>query len=432
MKKGITISLISVILLYIAFVFQFQHRIEKNNGLGWDGTYYNAIYENFMDDPSEIVSAKDINLNKKADITTYKELFKEGAPFNQRIGVPYIASLLKTDKFSAFTTINLVCFFIGLISLLYKWKVKNGIIALIFAFCLLLTPQMPFRLTLFYPMNVDGVLFLYLCWVICLYNRPLLILILTLSFLPFKEATILIGVIYFFSTIIYSLFFSGNSFSKEKKKYLWCVSSISVILAGYIFYRFLLIQYLDINFRDSGIDTILFWVNKNIFNYTFYIRLLACMFVVFSGYWIFYLKKIIEDKKITHKFVFIVCLFPFLIFSGTDVTRILCILLPVLLDEILDLNLFGKDYVWITSCFILFIPLKFPFLILDFKDNYEIGEGFFITQAEYLRLRYSLFYVAYSLTVLILLFSPIFKKHILNHDKIFRPTKNKSSISKRN
>jgi hypothetical protein len=72
------------------------------------------------------------------------------------------------------------------------------------------------------------------------------------------------------------------------------------------------------------------------------------------------------------------------------------------------------------TSFILFVPLKFPFLILEFKDGMNLGEGFFVTQPEFLNVTKVLCYIAYSILALLLLNSTIFEKYVLNNDKILK------------
>lgn len=415
-KKHIIFTLL-VIILYAIFIFFHQQRIQKNAGLGWDGVFYNSIYEVFKGEGGQTDKIlQDFNYN------TYDEMFNKGEPFNQRIGVPYLASILKMDKFLAFSVINLSAFFIGIFLFINKWKSKI-FLAIIFTFYLMLTPQIPFRFSLFYPISVEGGLFLFLFLVIVFYNKPNVILFLTILFLPFKEGCVLIGIVYFISLLI-------NNIAKRKFNIILLLFKITFLVIIYFFYKKILQYYFNVELESHGIKTIFFWINQNIYNPIFYIRLIACFFVVFSGFSIFYFKKIAENRIITQKFLFIFILAPILVFSGSDITRILCIILPFLFDDILDLNLSNQDYLWLLFCFLLFLPLKFPFLNLEFSDNQNIGEGFFLTQPEYLKVRYNLYYIIYSMIMILILYSSVFNKYILNNDKILRLTKNKSSMPK--
>lgn len=163
--------ILSITSIFIFASFMFQHTIEYNQGLGWDGIEYSLIYHHFNN--------HNVSFNEIA------------FPFNQRIGVPYLAHLLPFDKFTSFKIINLFSVFLGIALLIKKWGINS--ISALFILFIILTPQLPFRLTLFYPINTDGILFLYIILVIIFFKNPFWVFLFSIFFLPFKEASILIG-----------------------------------------------------------------------------------------------------------------------------------------------------------------------------------------------------------------------------------------------
>lgn len=130
------------------------------------------------------------------------------------------------------------------------------------------------------------------------------------------------------------------------------------------------------------------WIKIFLVDYKFYIRLVAVSFTVFGVFLFFYIRKLIinfkYDNSFNHFSIFIFILIGILIFSGSDITRILCISLIFILNEILNLNITKSEAKALKISSIIAVVLKFPLLILQFNDNMTIGQGFFITQPEYI------------------------------------------------
>lgn len=347
-------------LLFIVISGFIQPTIEFNNGLGWDGEQYSFIYDFFE--------------NKHID---YEKII---FPFNQRIGAPFLAHFLPFDIFTAFKIINLTSFGLGIILLLRKWKIHS--LSLLFIFFLIITPQLPFRLTLFYPVQVDGIMFLYYTLVITCFNKPQWVFLFSFFFLPFKESTILINFMYFLSLIIYNFLIYKTIFNK--KILLYTTTLLSCFLMLYSHQYFIHIFFNTNNF-ESSFKTILMWMKTYLLDYKFYIRLIACLFVVFGPLLFFYWKKILADRaNIDQKFIFISMLGCILIFSGSDITRILCICLLFVMDAIMDTKKTNVELSILKTGLILASIIKFPYLIMKFDNHMTIGEGFFIMQPEYI------------------------------------------------
>ncbi len=371
------ISLISIIILFIIYTFCVQKQIQKENGFGWDGVYYNAMYQKFKGNGSKLYESKDLLYNK-----TYDELTKED-PFNKRIGVSYVASKIPFSEVVSFKIINLVGFFSGLLLLFIKWSKQNRTIALIFILYIVLTPQMAFKGALFYPVYVDGAQFFFLSLIVFFFEKPKYVFLISLIFLPFKETAIPLSCIYFGSKILW----------EKSLKYI--IYIIPTLLVYFIYLKFLS-YVLNIPSTSNGLKVLKYYILDYYADYKNIIKTTACFFVAFS-YFIFI------NRKFTYKTLFFVFLVLLLAVSGSDTTRIFLIALPFLFDELVETK--QNNNVLIYTAMLLFsIPYKFIFTELSFNDFNKIGEGFFIINLEYRHIYYSLFFLVYFALSSIILF----------------------------
>ncbi|MDR6923166.1 MULTISPECIES: hypothetical protein [Chryseobacterium] len=369
-------ALILFIISYIAFGFITQKQIGKENGLGWDGVYYNAAYQVFSDKGNELYKSKDHN-------NTYYNLYHDADPFNKRVGVPELATALPFDAATSFKLINLIAFFSGLILLMYKWGKKNITIALIFILSILITPQMPFRLTLFYPFTVDGVQFLFIALMLWFFDKPLYVILASILFMPFKESTIPICCIYL-----------GTRFLIYRKfKYLLYIVPVVLLFWGYLQ---LGAEIFGFNSESVGLGALEFFFHRFYGEIENTVRLLACFFIVFSSF-------LFIRRKFSEQTLFFTFLIALLSVSGSDLTRIFCVALPFLFDELINNDKIKNVFLYLII-FIIFLPYKFAFTILEFQDSNEIGEGFFITNFEYLDVKKSIFFLIYFVVCNLLLF----------------------------
>lgn len=369
-------SIIVCIIIYIFYGFINQKQIKKENGFGWDGVYYNAAYQIFSDKEKEVYKSNEHN-------DTYYELYQNADPFNKRIGVPMLASKLPFDSVFSFKLINLTAFFLGLFILYYKWGKISITLSLVFILTILVTPQMPFRLTLFYPFSVDGVQFLFISLMIFFYEKPLYVMLASMLFLPFKESTVPICCIYL-----------GTRFLMHRKlKYLLYIAPVLLL-----FWIYLKVgsKIFGFNSESNGIAVMKYFFTQFYGTIKNTVKLIACFFIVFSSF-LFIKRKFSEQ---TLFFIFLVAL---LSVSGSDLTRIFCIALPFLFDELINKDKV-KDIFLYLIIFILFVPYKFIFTILEFQDNNKIGEGFFVTNLEYQDINKSIFFLIYFIGCNIILF----------------------------
>ncbi len=136
MYSAIKTSVVLGALLFIAACYYYkQPQVEVAGGKGWDGVAYHSMYLHFKGDNSQQV---------------YE------APFNKRVGVPWLASKLPMEAQFAFRAINLSC---GLIALVFTYlalrtKFTPGVTfaCLVPMVCYVYSPL---RYTNFYPYNVD-------------------------------------------------------------------------------------------------------------------------------------------------------------------------------------------------------------------------------------------------------------------------------------
>lgn len=369
-------SIILFIILYITYGFFNQKQIKKENGFGWDGVYYNAAYQIFSHKENEIYKSHEYN-------STYYDLNHNADPFNKRIGVPLLASKLPFDSIFSFKLINLTAFFLGLSLLFYRWGKKSITLTLIFIFSMVVTPQMPFRLTLFYPFSVDGVQFLFISLMIFFYEKPIYVILASILFMPFKESTIPMCCIYL-----------GTRFLMQRKlKYL--LYTIPVLLL-FLLYLKVGSKIFGFNNQSNGLEVIKYFFIQFYGNIKNTVKLIACFFIVFSSF-LFIKRKFSEQ---TLFFIFLVAL---LSVSGSDLTRIFCVALPFLFDELINNDKVKNIFLYLITL-IIFLPYKFIFTILEFQDSNKIGEGFFVINLEYQEVNKSIFFLIYFVVCNVLLF----------------------------
>lgn len=369
-------SLILFVIIYITYGFLNQKQIKKENGFGWDGVYYNAAYQIFSGKEKETYKSKEYN-------DTYYELNHNADPFNKRIGVPWLASKLPYDSVFSFKLINLTAFFAGLFLLYSRWSKKNLTLTLIFIFSMVVTPQMPFRLTLFYPFSVDGVQFLCLSLMIFLYEKPLYVILASIFFMPFKESAVPICCIYL-----------GTLFLMQRKfKYL--LYTIPVLVVFWIYLK-LGSKILGFNDQSNGLEVIKYFFHQFYGTFKNTVKLVACFFIVFSSF-------LFIKRKFSEQTLFFIFLIALLSVSGSDLTRIFCVALPFLFDELIN-NDKVKNIALYLIILITFLPYKFIFTILEFQDSNKIGEGFFITNLEYQEVDKSIYFLMYFLVCNVFLF----------------------------
>lgn len=391
------ISLLLIIVSYIFYVFAVQKQIQRENGFGWDGVFYNAMYQKFKGNGEELYKSKDSLYNK-----TYNDLTKED-PFNKRIAVPFIASKMPFSEVSSFKIINLIGFFSGLILLFIKWSKESLIITLIFSFYIIVTPQIAFKGAVFYPVYVDGAQFFFLSLMVYFFDNPKYIFFISILFLPFKETAVPLSCIYFGCRILW----------ERSLKYL---TYIVLSLLVYLFYLKFLSSYLDIPSQSNSLKVLKNYMKYYFTDFRNLIRMAACFFMAFS-YFVF------VKRKFTVKTLFFICLVSLLALSGSDTTRIFLIALPFLLDELVETK--QNNNVILYGAMLLFsLPYKFVFTELKFNDFNKVGEGFFITNLEYRPLSESLFFLLYFLvsSIVLLLLKNILKKGYIKitHTNIIR------------
>lgn len=370
-------SLLLIILAYIFYVFAAQKQIQRENGFGWDGVFYNAMYQKFKGNGEELYKSKDSLYNK-----TYNDLTKED-PFNKRIAVPFIAAKLPFQEVLSFKIINLVGFFSGLILLFIKWSKESLIITLIFLLYITVTPQIAFRGAVFYPVYVDGAQFFFLALMVYFFDNPKYIFFISIVFLPFKETAVPLSCIYFGCRILW----------ERSIKYL-----VYIVLSLLIYFLYLkfLSSYLEIPGYSNSLKVFKYYIKYYFNDFRNLVKLVACFFMAFS-YFVF-VKKIFTVKTLF--FIFIVSL---LALSGSDTTRILLIALPFLLDELVETK--QNNNVILYGAMLLFaLPYKFIFTELKFNDFNKVGEGFFITNLEYRSLSENIYFLLYFSVSAIVLF----------------------------
>ncbi|WP_223606670.1 hypothetical protein [Chryseobacterium sp. OSA05B] len=364
------------IIAYIIYGFLNQKQIKKENGFGWDGVYYNAAHQTFSNKENEVYKSNEYN-------NTYYELYSNADPFNKRIGVPQLTSKLPFDSVFSFKLINLIAFFLGLVILCYKWSKKNLTIALVFIFSIIVTPQMPFRLTLFYPFSVDGVQFLFIAIMIFFYEKPLYVILASIFFMPFKESTVPICCIYL-----------GTRFLMRRKlKYL--LYTIPVLLLFWMYLK-LGSKIFGFDSDSNGLAIIKYFFIQFYGTITNTVKLVACFFIVFSLF-------LFIKRKFSEQTLFFIFLIALLSVSGSDITRIFCVALPFLFDELIN-NDKRKNVFLYLIILIISLPYKFIFTILEFHDNNKIGEGFFITNLEYQEVNKSIIFLVYFAVCNLILF----------------------------
>ena len=385
------ISLLLIIVSYIIYISCTQKQIERENGFGWDGVYYNAMYQRFQEKGADIYQSKDPLFNK-----TYNKLTTED-PFNKRVMAPYLASKMPFTEVVSFKVLNLLGFFTGFILLFIKWSKNNRIIALILLLYILLTPQMAFRGTLFYPIHVDGVQFFFISLIVFFFNNPKYVFLISIIFLPFKETAVPLCCIYFGSKILW----------ERSARYLIYIIMIILI---YFTYLQLLSYKLNISSRSNSIDVITYYVQYYFMNYKNLIKLISCFFIAFS-YFIFI------KRKFTFNTLFFIFLCSLLALSGSDTTRIFLIALPFLFDEIINSK--ENNNILLYSSMLLFsIPYKFIFTELTFTDHNKIGDGFFMVNLEYGDIMDNVYFLAYFAFSALFMF--IFNNRLLrNYSKKF-------------
>lgn len=123
-----------------AWYFVRQPQVAVADGKGWDGVTYHQMYRHFSEGKTQSVY---------------------DAPFNKRVGLPWLASCLPSEETQAFRTINIGC---GLVAclLIYFTLSRRFAAGVVFA-CLL--PAIcyvysPLRFPNFYPYTVDPPAFL--------------------------------------------------------------------------------------------------------------------------------------------------------------------------------------------------------------------------------------------------------------------------------
>lgn len=376
-------SLLFIILAYIFYVFAAQKQIQRENGFGWDGVFYNAMYQKFKGNGEELYKSKDSLYNK-----TYNDLTKED-PFNKRIAVPFIAAKLPFQEVLSFKIINLIGFFSGLILLFIKWSKESLIITLIFLLYITVMPQIAFRGAVFYPVYVDGAQFFFLALMVYFFDNPKYIFLISIVFLPFKETAVPLSCIYFGCRILW----------ERSLKYL--VYIVLSLLIYFLYVKFLS-SYLEIPGHSNSLKVFKYYIKYYFNDFRNLVKLAACFFIAFSYF-------VLIRRKFTVKTLFFIFLVSLLALSGSDTTRILLIALPFLLDELVETK--QNNNVILYGAMLLFsIPYKFIFTELKFNDLNKVGEGFFITNLEYRPLSESIDFLLYFSVSSIVLF--ILKKKL--------------------
>ncbi len=370
----IKIFFITSLVIFCSLHVLKQKPIEYQQGMGWDGRYYFAAYNVFKGKGAEILPAVD------GHVTNF-EFVKKGFPFNQRWGIPFLASLLPFSAAVSFKVIDLLFFAAGSFLLFFKWAkdAKQYLLPLMLITWLIVLPLCPFRGALFYPFNVDGAQYLYLALLLLTWKNINYVSLITILFLPFKESALIFYIIYVICSIVIFYIAEQNSSSRYNSiKYI----SRNLLFTGITLFSFFVYRKILLHNGmelGSSFHTIIEWVNVRLFDPEFYVRLLVSIFFAYGYFLFIFLEnvKLASVIKDTH-FLFFLLLFLILPFTGSDLTRIVGSLLPVLFDMIVKfskrrpVNL-GK----IILAIILFLPLTNPVHILWFNQDSKIGEGIF-------------------------------------------------------
>jgi hypothetical protein len=128
--------LVIAMLLGVSFwYFKKQPQVNVADGKGWDGVTYHAMYLHYKGVAS-------------------KEVYD--APFNKRIGLPWLASRLPLDATSAFRFINLASGLAACLLLYFALSQKvRGVAAFVCTLPMVFYIFSPLRFANFYPFTVD-------------------------------------------------------------------------------------------------------------------------------------------------------------------------------------------------------------------------------------------------------------------------------------
>lgn len=126
---------IGLLLLVSVWYFKKQPQVAVAGGKGWDGVTYHEMYLHYKGEAS-------------------KEVYN--APFNKRVGLPWLASKLPLDATSAFRFINIASGFAACLLLYLALRPRvRGVVAFVCLLPMAFYIYSPVRFPNFYPFTVD-------------------------------------------------------------------------------------------------------------------------------------------------------------------------------------------------------------------------------------------------------------------------------------
>jgi hypothetical protein len=279
-----------VILFFIGLHSSLQSQIQVGGGFGWDGLQYKKIYDFFL----------------SGDLATV------AFPFCNRIGTPFLASLLNgLGVTTAFKVVNLTFAAIFSFSTYFICKSLGfPLVSRLFALFLTIVPFFsPVRFTAFYPVYTDPAFLAFLSLgILSLVQRKYtLSLLLVVMAYPFREAAIYV-LAFFAVAIIYI-----QGFSKKVLISILVVFFIAFILKISVAYFF--------DCSGSQLRTAIDWVMKRLTDPEKFINYCAAVLMTAAPLWFLRDISILNHiEKISLAGFFFSAVLAFA--GGTDSTRI--------------------------------------------------------------------------------------------------------------
>ena len=135
------LAVLVLLMTVSAWYFLRQNQVSVADGKGWDGVVYHQMYQHYKTGASQVV---------------YE------APFNKRVGLPWLAAQLPLEETRAFRLINigsgLVAGLLIYLTLLGRFSAGVIIACLVPAACYVFSPV---RFPYFYPFTVDPPAFMF-------------------------------------------------------------------------------------------------------------------------------------------------------------------------------------------------------------------------------------------------------------------------------
>lgn len=141
MRKILELGFITILFLFVCFVYQNQPRISHQNGQGWDGAFYYSMTEQIMQG-NKIISGE--------------------LPFVKRIGTPFLIAefsmLSGRNVLDSALIVNLIGTYLTVI-LLFFWLgfyFRNFWLKCFLCFLLMMAWYVPLRMSFYEPMTSDA------------------------------------------------------------------------------------------------------------------------------------------------------------------------------------------------------------------------------------------------------------------------------------